>query len=94
MVVESTASASLMTIRVVLGEVDVSVHGRYPDWQVGRSWQKGEQVVGLRLGTETLALGQLFVHGGQVLIRVTQVKEFPCGAVSASVSPTVSSEGV
>lgn len=94
MILESDASLSLLTVRMVLGEINVSVHDQQPAWQSGRPWPGAEGLVRLQLGSETLALGILFVHGEQLVIRVTQVEEFQPGALAASISRTRRSEGV
>lgn len=94
MILESDASMSLLAVRVVLGEVDVTVHDQHPVWRSGRPWPGSERLVRLRLGPEPLALGTLFVHGGQLVIRITQVEESRTGALADPGSRTHSPEGV
>jgi hypothetical protein len=84
----------MLTIRIVLGEVDVFSHDEDATRQTLRSSRAIERLVKLRCGAETLGHGVLVVHRGLLAVRVAQIEDFLPGIPTNAVSRVPEAEGV
>ncbi|MFN6103104.1 MAG: hypothetical protein ACK5EA_01440 [Planctomycetaceae bacterium] len=78
-VVESKGSEGLLSVRVVLGEIELSPMEREsiaPGLWLGKTF---EGLVKLRLGGETLGFGALCLHRGQLAVRVAKIAHSASG---------------
>jgi hypothetical protein len=92
MSLESQALERVLPVRVVLGEVVVSPD-KERSCQGLRLSENFEGLVQLRLGAETIALGQLCLHGGQLAVRVSRVADSLARIPTGSAARTLESEG-
>jgi hypothetical protein len=94
MTVETNAPSMVLTLRIVLGEVDVISHDEGATRQSLRPFQAIERLVKLQCGAETLGHGVLVVHRGLLAVRVAQIEGFLPGISANAVSRVPEAEGV